>query len=99
MNNAAKRGKGVAEELGGKIKGSFGKLLGNERMQVEGKAKELQGKGWQGSAKIAERAKGTAEELAGAIKGRVGAALGRKRMEAAGRAKELQGEARQRANR
>ena len=43
MSNASKRGEGVAEEVGGKIKGAVGKLIGNERLQAEGKAEELKG--------------------------------------------------------
>ena len=43
MSNASKRAEGEAEKLGGKIKGSIGKLIGNEQMQAEGRAKELVG--------------------------------------------------------
>jgi uncharacterized protein YjbJ (UPF0337 family) len=41
------RVKGMGEELGGKAKGAVGRLLGNQQMRVEGKAKELKGKGRQ----------------------------------------------------
>ena len=34
MSNNGKRAEGAAEELGGKIKGSVGKLIGNDRMQA-----------------------------------------------------------------
>lgn len=43
MGNAANRGEGAAEELGGKIKKNVGKVIGNEQMEAEGKAKELEG--------------------------------------------------------
>jgi len=44
MNNTGKRIEGAAEEVGGKIKGSVGSLIGNQQMEAEGKAKELQGR-------------------------------------------------------
>ena len=44
MSNASKRGEGAAEELGGKIKGAVGKLIGSDKMKAEGRAKELEGK-------------------------------------------------------
>jgi len=99
MKNVAKRSKGAAEEIQGKIKGSVGKLFGNERMQVEGRAKELKVKGRQASAKMVERAQGTAEQLAGVVQGRVGAALGNERLQIAGKGKEVEGKTRQRLNR
>ena len=95
----SKRNEGIGEEIGGKIQGGVGKLIGNEQMQAEGKAHELSGKAKQAAAKGAERAKGKVQEAVGSAKGAVGAALRDDRMEAEGRAKELEGEARQVANR
>ena len=43
MSTESKRGEGAAEELGGTIKKVAGKVLGNEQMEAEGKAKELKG--------------------------------------------------------
>ena len=57
MRNDSKRVEGAAEELGGKIKGGVGKLLGNKQMQVAGKARELEGKAKQKFAKAADRVK------------------------------------------
>jgi uncharacterized protein YjbJ (UPF0337 family) len=42
-NNTTKRAQGAAEELGGKIKGAVGAAIGNEQMEVEGRATELKG--------------------------------------------------------
>ena len=67
----ANEGEGAAEKLGGKIKRSIGKLIGNEQMQAKGSAKELKGAAKVESAKAAERAKGQAEEVVGAVKNRV----------------------------
>ncbi|HEX7670947.1 MAG TPA: CsbD family protein, partial [Polyangiaceae bacterium] len=99
MSNASKRIEGTAEEIGGKVKGTIGKLIGNDRLRAEGKVKELEGKATKEAAKSAERGKGKIEEVVGAVKSRVGAVLDDERMEAKGRVKELKGEARQRANR
>jgi len=99
MSNASKRAEGAAEEIGGKVKGAVGKLIGNERMQAEGKGHELKGAAKQSAAKAAERGKGKVEEVAGVIKNRVGALLGDDEMEAEGAANELKGDARQEANR
>jgi len=98
MGNAADRGEGVAEKLGGKIKHGVGKLIGNEQMQAEGKAQELKGEAREETAKAGERVKGKVEEVAGAVKNRVGAAIDNEQMQAEGKAKELIGEARQKAN-
>jgi uncharacterized protein YjbJ (UPF0337 family) len=99
MSNASKRSEGAAEKLGGKIKGTVGKLLDNEQMQAEGKVKEMKGEAKEESAKSAERAKGKVEEVTGAIKNRVGHAIDNEQMQAEGKLKEVKGEARQRANR
>ena len=43
MSNQSDRAAGAVKEAGGKIKKGVGKLIGNEQMEAEGKAKELQG--------------------------------------------------------
>ena len=98
MGNAANRGEGVAEQVGGKIKQGIGKVIGNEQMQAEGKAKELKGEAREESAKAGERTKGAFEEATGAIKNRIGAVIDNEQMQAEGKARELKGEARQKAN-
>jgi uncharacterized protein YjbJ (UPF0337 family) len=98
MSNASKRGEGAAEELGGKIKGTIGKVVGSEKLETEGKARELEGKAKQDSAKAGERTKGKVEEAVGKVKNRVGAAIDNEQMQAEGKVKELKGEARQRSN-
>jgi uncharacterized protein YjbJ (UPF0337 family) len=98
MGNVADRGEGVAEQVGGKIKQGVGKLIGNEQMEAEGKAKELKGEAREETAKAGERSKGAVEEVVGAVKNRVGAVIDNEQMQAEGKAKELKGEARQKAN-
>lgn len=99
MSNASKRSEGAAEKVGGKIKGTIGKLIDNEQMEAEGKLKELKGEAKEDSAKAAERNKGKVEEVTGALKNRVGHVIDNEQMEAEGKVKELTGQARQRANR
>jgi uncharacterized protein YjbJ (UPF0337 family) len=65
MSNMSKRVEGKTEQLGGKIKGTVGSLIGNKQMEAEGKAKELKGKAKQEAAKAGERIKGKVEELKG----------------------------------
>jgi uncharacterized protein YjbJ (UPF0337 family) len=99
MGNATNRGEGAAERLGGKIKAGIGKLIGNERMEAEGRAQELRGTAKEEAAKAGERAKGKVDEVMGAAKNRVGAVVDDEQMKAEGKAKELAAEARQKANR
>jgi len=99
MSNAGKRAEGAVEEVGGKIKGAVGRVIGNEQMEAEGKATELKGEAKQEAAKAAERVKGAVEETVGNVKGKVGAVIDNEQMEAEGKATELKGEARQEANR
>ncbi len=58
MSTESKRGEGAAEELGGTIKKVAGKVLGNEQMEAEGRAKEAAGEAKQEAAKAAGRAEG-----------------------------------------
>jgi uncharacterized protein YjbJ (UPF0337 family) len=99
MSNASKRSEGAAEKVGGKIKGTVGKLINNEQMEAEGKVKEAKGRAKEESAKAAERGKGKVEEVTGAIKNRVGAVIDNEQMQAEGKLKEIKGQARQRGNR
>lgn len=98
-DNNKQKAEGTAEKLGGKVKGAVGKLLDNEQMEAEGKAKEAKGTARVESAKAAERTKGKVEEVTGAVKNRVGAAIDNEQMQAEGKARELKGEARQHSNR
>ncbi|MDB4998118.1 MAG: csbD [Myxococcaceae bacterium] len=98
MSNASERGEGTAEKLGGQIKKVAGKVIGNEQMEAEGKAKELKGEARVETAKAGERVKGKVEEVVGAVKNRVGAVIDNEQMQVEGKAKELKGEARQKAN-
>jgi len=97
--NERDRSEGVAEELGGKLKKGVGTLLGDDEMELEGRAKERAGVALQEDAKARERVKGGVEELAGKVKNRVGQVIDDDEMAIEGKAKELKGQARQDANR
>src|SRR5580698_4862870 len=98
MSNESNKGEGMAQQVGGKIKQVVGKVIGNEQMETEGKAKEVEGKARVEAAKAAERTKGKVEEAVGTVKNRVGAVIDNEQMEAEGKVAELKGEARQKAN-
>lgn len=99
MSNQDRKNEGKLEQVGGKIKGAVGSLVGNERIKAEGDAQRLRGEERVSEAKADERAKGAVEEIGGKIKNRVGAALGNRQMQSEGRAKEITGEERQSKNR
>ena len=99
MGNIDRKNEGKLEQVGGKIKGAIGGLVGNERMKAEGQAQEARGEVREETAKAAERTEGAVQELAGKVKNRVGALIGDKKLQAEGRAKEVTGEERQRDNR
>jgi uncharacterized protein YjbJ (UPF0337 family) len=94
MSNAGERAKAETEKLGGKVKQTVGKAIGNQQMQAEGAAKEIEGDARGAAAKGKERVKGTVEEVAGAIKKGIGHAIDNDQMVAEGKAKELVGKAR-----
>ena len=98
-NTTIKRGEGAVEELGGKIKAGVGKAIGNEQMELEGRAKQAKGVAKQEAAKATERVKGKIQEGVGKIKQRVGEALDDDETEIEGEAKEAEGRARQELNR
>jgi uncharacterized protein YjbJ (UPF0337 family) len=98
MSNSTERAKGTVGKVGGVIKENIGKVIGNERLEADGKADQSEGNARIEVAKAAERAKGTFEEAAGFVKNKVGQAVGNDEMAAKGKAKELKGEVRQKVN-
>jgi uncharacterized protein YjbJ (UPF0337 family) len=98
MSNTSERAAGAVKELGGKIKGAVGKVLGDEQMQAEGKAQELAGAAKQAVAKAAERGKAAIEGAVGAIKEHVGAGIGNEQMQLEGIAKGVVADIRDKSN-
>jgi uncharacterized protein YjbJ (UPF0337 family) len=99
MSNESQKGEGKAQQLGGKIKAGIGRIVGDDVMEAEGRAKEAEGVAREEGAKAAERAKGAVEKAVGAVKNRVGHVIDNEKMAAEGKIKELKGEARERHNR
>ena len=99
MSNTTKsRGKGLGEELAGKLEKGVGKVVGSDVMVEEGDAKEREGIARQEVAKAGERVKGTVEEAVGKVKAGVGRAFRDGSTELEGEAEALKGRARQAAN-
>jgi uncharacterized protein YjbJ (UPF0337 family) len=98
QNATTTRAKGKLRELKGKAKAGVGKLIGNEQMQIEGRAEATGSKAKQAVAKAGERLRGGAEVLGGATEKRVGAMTGDKGLEAKGTKTGRKGKARQHLN-
>jgi len=99
MKNASKRARGTAKELHGKVKRAVGKLVGSERLEAEGRARELAGRDEKETAKARERLKGAAEEVTGRVQGAAGDLIDDPETRARGRFRAAKGKARQAANR
>lgn len=98
MDENRERLKGKADEVIGNIKEGVGDLFGNERLEAEGRAQELDGEARQDAAKTVGEAKGALQEAEGNIKQGWGELTDNERLQAEGKVDELEGEARQRAN-
>jgi uncharacterized protein YjbJ (UPF0337 family) len=97
MGNTAKRGKGAAKQLGGKAERKVGRLVGSERMQARGLARELKGAAEKEGAKARERFAGRIEEARGSLERKV-APLAEKAVKAVGSTRRAKGRLRQRLN-
>lgn len=98
MSQMKKRAEGAVEEVVGQVKKGVGAVLGNEKLEAQGRAEELGGRDKQESAKRVERVKGTAEELVGKAKAAVGDLIDDEKIQIEGEATKLKGQARQMAN-
>lgn len=96
---STERAEGKVQEIAGSLKKGVGRLIGNEQMEAEGKAKEMMGQAHQEKAKAGQRVKGAVEELTGSVKKHVGKVIDNEQMEAEGKAKEMTGQVRQKINR
>jgi uncharacterized protein YjbJ (UPF0337 family) len=98
MGNNTKRAAGTAKEVGGKVVKKIGQVVGSERLEAEGRAKELEGRDQKENAKTRERVKGTVEETVGEVQRRAGKLLDDEEMEAKGVARKATGTVRKKAN-
>ena len=96
-NLKAKQSEGKFQEVTGAIKKKVGALLGNEKMEREGRSAELAGKTDQAVANAGQVAKGAVERVVGTVENRVGHVIDSDKMIAEGRATAGKGRARQKA--
>lgn len=87
------RSEGKFQEIGGVIKKKVGHLLGDEQMELEGRAKEAGGKARQAAADTKDHVKGVIEEAVGTVENRVGHLVDSEKMQDEGRRKERAGQA------
>ena len=99
MNENQERAKGKLQEFGGTLKEKAGELTGNERMEAEGHADQVEGQGRQEFAKGVGQAKGAGEELKGNLKEGFGKLTGDDSTRAEGEVDQVKGQARQEFNR
>ena len=64
MGSATDKIKGVANQVGGKVKEGVGKAIGNEQMQVEGMAQQVKGKTQQKVGEAKSTIKDAADKIA-----------------------------------
>ncbi len=98
MNENTERGKGKLQELGGSLKERVGELTGNERMQAEGEADQLEGKGRQTVARGVGAVKGAAEDAKGNVMQGIGKLTGDDSTRAEGMGEEAKGNVRRDVN-
>jgi uncharacterized protein YjbJ (UPF0337 family) len=98
MSNGIKRVKGAVKEAVGTAEKTAGRLTGSERLQAKGRARELDGRAEQESAKTRERVKGKVEEVAGKVQKTAGDVVGDDETQAKGKLREVKGQVRQKAN-
>ena len=58
---------GMANEAAGNIKQGVGKVVGSDKLQVEGKVQEIKGEGQRAAGAAKDAIKGSAAKLAAAI--------------------------------
>jgi len=89
---------GAKDRVVGGAKETFGKVVGNERMQAEGKQQNLQGKAEIEAARAHQEVKGRTEELTGQAKETYGNLAGDTQKKVEGQMEQTQGSARRATN-
>ena len=82
----------------GAVKENVGWAIGNEQMQAEGKARNLQGEAKLEAIQAKEYTKGTGEQIKGTIKEQAGKLVGNEQMQYEGMAKKEEGKIRKEMN-
>ncbi|HEY2940856.1 MAG TPA: CsbD family protein [Vicinamibacteria bacterium] len=90
--------KGAGQQAKGKAKETAGRVVGNPRLEVEGKLEKNVGKVRQAVARPMEAVKGTAQEAKGTLKRSIGEAAGDPDLAGQGEAERVAGKVRRRTN-
>ncbi|CAG8817144.1 30666_t:CDS:2 [Racocetra persica] len=78
---------------GGAVKENYGKAIGSEKMEAEGRENKIEGETEYEAAKMAGKAEGIKDETTGKSKKTTGDAIDDTKMKAEGKATELKGQA------
>jgi uncharacterized protein YjbJ (UPF0337 family) len=97
-SNTSRRAAGTAKQLQGIFQKTVGRLFGSERLEAEGRARELAGRDEKEAAKAMERAKGAVENVAGRVQSAAGDLIDDPEMSASGQLRKAKGKLRETAN-
>jgi uncharacterized protein YjbJ (UPF0337 family) len=89
--NKSERIDGKFEEVGGNLKKNIGHIIGNDKMENEGRVTEMKGQARQAFAETGDKIEGVFKEAAGAVENRIGLLVSNEAMQLEGKAKHLEG--------
>ncbi|KAI8079530.1 uncharacterized protein B0P05DRAFT_540985 [Gilbertella persicaria] len=96
--NAPSRSDAKKDQLVGNVKETAGNLVGNERLQAEGKTQHGQGQANEAAANIVGYAQGLKDQVTGAVQGAVHSLTGDNTNEASDKVQQKKGEAQKEIN-
>lgn len=99
MSTTSQRIEAAGQQIKGTVKRSLGRLIGDKKMETQGRAAQRSAHAKLKAVQTKETAKAQVEKATGTIKHRIGKALGNEQMMAEGKAKNLKGRARAAVNR
>ncbi|CAG8562326.1 4397_t:CDS:2 [Ambispora leptoticha] len=97
-NDGATKTHGNTTYYTGAAKEKVGTVLGNERMQAEGKVEKLQGESEYNAAQFKGQTQGVKDNVKGHAKDAIGGITGNQQMQAEGKLDKTSGQAQQKAN-
>lgn len=98
MTNHPSKISGNISSIGGSIKETTGRIIGNKSMEADGVAKRTKGDAEVAAAKAAGYAAGTADKVSGTVKNVAGQVVGNDEMRVRGEAEKKKGETKQEIN-
>eukprot|EP01103_Thecamoeba_quadrilineata_P002469 TRINITY_DN12423_c0_g1_i1.p1 TRINITY_DN12423_c0_g1~~TRINITY_DN12423_c0_g1_i1.p1 ORF type:complete len:107 (-),score=31.46 TRINITY_DN12423_c0_g1_i1:116-415(-) len=91
MSSEPSKVHGTTESVIGTIKENAGYVIGNEKLEAEGKAQKLAGDAEYKAAQAVQAAEAKTDRVVGATKETVGSLLGNESLEAKGKAQNAEG--------